>query len=260
MEGIDSVREKVQAILKAYVKERKNEIKSRKKDDKAAHHALSTYTLRYAPSSTSIPPQRTQALLLNLLITEKMILPADKKLGSNMSGAFLIWDPVLRAFAESKILPVTTLLTHLSAAMNGPRNPMVGIESDPIKEGLYEWVVHILRSEAYQKPTGLVEDTLAKCFSDPTHWNIRVAEAVVRDEEVEVKNRAEWRDVLAAARSEAVEGDADGDVEMEKEMEVEKIETAKPVEAKEKVQGPMKAVGMWKRRPIGWMMEGDDDE
>jgi ribosomal biogenesis protein LAS1 len=259
MEGIDSVREKVQAILKTYVKERKNEIKSRKKDDRAAQHALSTYTLRYAPSSTSIPPQRTQAVLLNLLITDKMILPADKKLGSNMSGAFLIWDPVLRAFAESKILPVTTTLTQLWAAMNGPRNPMVGVESDPIKEGMYEWILHMFRSEGFPKPSGLVEDILAKCFSDPTYWNIRVAEALVRDEELEVKNREAWKAILQAAKSEGIKGAADGDVEME--VDVEKIEMAKPAEVKEQIQGPMKVVGMWKRRPIGWMMEeGEDDE
>lgn len=256
IEGIDSIREKVQAILKTYVKERKNEIKSRKKDDQAAQHALSTYTLRYAPSSTSTPPQRTQAVLLNLLVTDKMILPADKKLGSNMSGAFLIWDPLLRALTESRNISVSTILAHLSAAMNGPANAMVSVESDPVKEGMYEWILHVLRSDIYQKPANLIEDTLAACFSDPTLWNVRVAEALVGDEEVDVRNRGAWRAVLEAAKSE----DADGDGDVDMDMDVEEIETSKPVELKEKIQGPTKVVGMWRRRPIGWMPEeGEED-
>jgi len=255
IEGIEAIKEKLQTILKTYVKERKNEIKTRKKDSKAAENALSTYTLRYAPSSTSLPSSRIQNILLRLLVEEKMILPTDKKLGSSMSGAFLIWDPLLLAFCQSGIVPTSVILVQLTAGMNKPSSAMISSDMDPVREGMHDWALHILSSEAWQQhlSPNAIEDTLTTCFSEPTFWNLRITEMLLKDEDV--PNRRSWVAILEAARNEA-----SGE---EMEVDVDGIEQAVPVrqgKPNEKIKGPTKVVGMWKARPIGWLSEGYEDD
>lgn len=255
VEGVEVIREKLQSVLRTYVKERKSEVKAKRKDDRAAETAVSTYTMRYGARYTSTPTLRTQNVLLRLLVDEKMILPTDKKVGSSMSGAFLIWDPLLTRLCDG-IVPVSTILTSLTSAMNASRNSMVSADMDPVKEGLYDWALHVLRSKDWsstQRPK-IIENMLIQCFSAPTYWNIKLAEALLRDGDV--PNREQWRAVLGAAKGDAM--DVDVDVEM--------IEKAQPVSMelrvkKEKIRGPQKVVGLWKARPIGWVPEGwEDDE
>jgi ribosomal biogenesis protein LAS1 len=268
VESRDAVRERLQAILKTYVKERKSEIKTRKKDSKAAETALSSYNLRFSPTSTTTPSSDTQRVLLHLLVDEKMILPTDKKLGTTMSGAFLIWTPFLHSFcSEPAILPLSALFHHLLATMNKPSSSwaMVNPEMDPVKEGLHDWILHILTSPAWtssQRPK-YVDDTLGQCFSDPTFWNLKVAAAVL--EKGEVGNKEMWHAVLDAARKEdeEMDVDVDGDVEgIETALSVGRSkEEGGGVKAKEKIRGPTKVLAMWKAKPIGWLPEGwEDDE
>jgi ribosomal biogenesis protein LAS1 len=266
----EAVREKLQSILKTYVKERKTEIKNRKKDDsRAAETALSTYHLRFAPSATTTPSAQTQRVLLQLLVEDKMILPTDKRLGSTMSGAFIIWTPLLRAFCNSS-LEVSSFVTRVMQAMNAispAARAMVNPEMDPIREGFQNWVVHILTSNDWAsvreaEDKSIVEQVLSQCFSDPTLWNVKVAEKILGAGGV--SNERSWRAVLDAARADgAVEENVDVDVD------VEGIERALPVKenegkeavVKEKIKGPTKVLGMWKARPIGWLPEGwEDDE
>jgi ribosomal biogenesis protein LAS1 len=254
-EGVESIKEKLQAILKTYVKERKNEIKSRRKDSKAADNALSTYNLRYAPSSTTIPSGRTQSLLVRLLVDDKMILPSDKKLGSSMSGAFLIWDPLLLAFAQSTNLPAPTIVTQLATSMNRSPSTMISTDMDPVREGMHDWALHILQSEAWaaHQSSRTIEDILATCFSDPTHWNLKLAEALLKEKDV--ANRDSWRAVLQAAKSEASGEEMDVDIE-----EIEQPMPVRQGKPKEKIRGPTKVMGMWKAKPIGWLPEGYEDD
>lgn len=251
VESVEAIKDKLQIILRAYVKERKSEIKARRKDNNSAENAVSTYNLRYGAKYTSTPLLRTQNILLRLLVDEQIILPTDKKLGSSMSGAFLIWNPLL-----TKLCDVSTLLGHLMGAMRGSRS-MLSTDMDPVKEGLYEWALHVLRSKDWSRSPKLIEDTLVQCFSEPTYWNIKLAEALLQDEGT--ANREQWRAVLEAAKNEteAEEG--------ETEIDAEDMQLGLPVVVKEKVlekiKGPQKVVGRWKARPIGWVPEGwEDDE
>jgi ribosomal biogenesis protein LAS1 len=251
LDGPEAVREKLQAILKTYVKERIGEIKTRRRDSRAATNALSAYNMHFVPATSSTPAPHTQSQLLRLLVTDAMMLPADKKLGTSMSGAFLIWDPLL----SRSIVPAAALLTHMLGAMNtaGAARAMMATDMDPVREAMCEWVVHVLQTEAWGG--GLVEATLAECFSAPTYWNLRVAEEVLRGGDVE--GREMWVAVLEAAKAEGEEMDVDDDVEG--------IEQGLPVrqgkKSKEIVKGPQKMVGMWKARPIGWVPEGwEEDE
>ncbi|KAL1797806.1 hypothetical protein ACET3X_004412 [Alternaria dauci] len=266
VESREAVREKLQSILKAFVKERKSEIKNRKKDDtKAAETALSTYNLRFAPNATTTPSSQTQRVLLELLVQGKMILPTDKKMGSTMSGAFIIWTPLLRAFCTS-VVDFTELVGHLTSFMNAPSRDMVHPEMDPVREGLHEWVLHLVISKEWavlrQTAKGdVVELTLGHCFSHPTFWNLKLAEKLL--EGGSVANEKSWRAVLNAARA-----DGAGE-EMDVDVQVEGIERALPVRenegkedvVREKIKGPTKVLGMWKPKPIGWLPQGwEDDE
>jgi ribosomal biogenesis protein LAS1 len=267
----EAIVEKLQNILKLYVKERKADIKNRKNhDNRAAETALSTYTLRFAPSATTTPSHQTRRLLLQLLVQERMMLPTDKKLGSSMSGAFLIWTPLLRTFCHAGVLDVGILVECLMHAMNASSpaaRAMVNPEMDPIREGLQDWIVHVLTGEEWAGVRGaaerqLVENVLATCFSHPTFWNLRVAERVLGSGRVE--DVRSWRAVLEAARAEG-----GGEEKMDVDVDVEGIERALPVRenegkdgaVKEKIKGPTKVLGMWKPRSVGWLPEGwEDDE
>jgi ribosomal biogenesis protein LAS1 len=254
------VREKLQSILKAYVKERITEIKTRRKDSRAATNALSAYKLHFVPTNSATPAPHTQTQLLRLLVTDAMILPTDKKLGASMYGAFLIWDPLL----TQPIVPVAVLLTYMLAAMNtaGAARAMMATDMDPVREAMAEWVAHVLCAKEWATVRGesVQEETLIECFSAPTYWNLRVADAVLRD--ANVSGKEQWVAVLEAARAGAGEDmEVDGGVE----VDVEGIEQGLPVrqdkKGKEKVKGPQKVVGMWKARPIGWVPEGwEEDE
>jgi ribosomal biogenesis protein LAS1 len=255
VESKEVVKERLQSILKTYVKERKTEIRSRKKDSKAAETALSSYNLRFSPSTTTTPLSQTQRMLLQLLMDEKMILPTDKKLGSAMSGAFLIWTPFFISF--SSILPAQALVDYLINAINesSASRAMVNPEMDPMKEGLHGWTVHILCSISFPQFPKIVEEVLAQCFSNPTFWNLRIAASVLK--KADVSNKEMWGAVLDAASK---EGEVDG---MDVDADVEGIENALPVgqgKMKEKIRGPTKALGRWKPRPIGWLPEGVEDD
>lgn len=261
-----AIKEKLQAVLKSYVKERKNEIKQRRQDNKAAQTALSTYTLHFSANTP------TQRVLLDLVVDDKMILPTDKKLGSSMSGAFLIWTPLLVAFCTSSTLSinalVTRLLDQLSVFKVSSHHDSIVDSDNPIKEAMYTWLLHILTSSDWAPARRVVavsaekkmqEEVLVQIFSGPCFWGLKLAEALL--DKGDVASAESWRAVLVAARS---EGEVEGD-DMELDVEAESITAALPVRrtengSQEKIQGPVKVLGMWKSRPIGWIPEGWDDD
>ncbi|OAL46715.1 Las1-domain-containing protein [Pyrenochaeta sp. DS3sAY3a] len=268
-ESQEAVREKIQSILKVYIKDRKAEIKARKKTSSAADTALSTYTLRYSTPHTSPPSHTPHETLLHLLIASTMILPADKKPGSPMSGALLIWTPFLLAFTSSypPLIPISMLLAQLFRCMAGAPFAAAS-EADAVKEGMYEWLVHVLLSDAWKSARqnwrgDLVQSVLEKCLVEPGVWSLKLARAIV-DRGEGVGDREAWRAVLDAAGDEEMDMD-DGNKDGGGSEDVEMIETAKPVtleteKTKEKTQGPQKVLGLWRPRPIGWLPEGVEDD
>jgi ribosomal biogenesis protein LAS1 len=277
--GLDAVQDKLQTILKSYIKTRKSEIKTRRSPSSctAASTALSTYTLRFSPTNTSLPPTSTRDALLHLLVDSKMILPMDKKLGSSMSGAFLIWSPILLTFSSTSPSFFPSLLKQILQLMNQTDGDI----SEEEKEGMCEWAAHMLVSEEWagmrKEERAMRERVLGECFSEPKVWNLRLAERLV---DGMGKEGELWRMVLEASRSESGEMDVAevnvreanvrevdvGEVEEVKDVEVEDIGEARPVEVvdagtvKKKVKGPQKVVGLWKPRPIGWLPEGWDED
>ncbi|KAJ8108940.1 hypothetical protein OPT61_g7822 [Boeremia exigua] len=268
------VSDRLQNILKTYVKGRRQEIKSKKRSDlcTAASIALSTYNVRFSSSTTSPPSSNTQAALFHLLIEDSQILPADRKLGSSMSGAFLIWSPLLLAFSASLPSFFTDLLKRVIEEMRSTER------REMEKEGLCEWAAHMLTSTDWQSARGskertIRENTLGDCMTELGTWNLRLAERIVdsmSEGEAEL-----WRAILDASRSDVagevmVVDKAEETKKARQSMEVEvRMETVAdplptvestpsavapaPSELKEKISGPQKAVGLWKPKPIGWL-------
>lgn len=255
------------------MKERKAEVKRRAKaDTKAAESAVASYLFFDVAQSLK------QKLLLDLLVDEKAILPTDKRLGSNMSGAFLIWTPFLLALCKAMPTHLHLLLERMVDNLSSPVPGMLSVESDPGREGLYEWCTHILASGEWkeirqrtQTPntsnsgTGadarLLEHVLALCFTTPTLWNLKLAHTILRKEDV--AGRESWLAILEAARSEDVDMDIEG-ATMSGEAAMEVDNTTPAVAMAQglgkamvpRMRGPQKRVGLWKPLPIGTLVEG----
>jgi ribosomal biogenesis protein LAS1 len=276
--------DRLHSILKAYVKARKQEIKAKRRADlcTSAATAWSTYTLRFTPGGTTLPSSTVQNALLQLLVNNTQILPQDKKLGSPMSGAFLVWSPLLRLFSANSPSFFPALLAQVQQQMNERDR------SEEQREGLCEWAVHMLASRDWREARGskeraMREEALTECMTELGRWHLRLAEGIVgaMDEE----QAAMWRDVLDASRPAVGEGmvldsdemkektkETEDKMEVERTEELEKVVDAMPaektdqtrspdtVEAGEKIKGPQKVVGTWKPKPIGWLPDGWDED
>ncbi|KAF2681542.1 Las1-domain-containing protein [Lentithecium fluviatile CBS 122367] len=250
------LRDRLQGVLKSYVKERKGEIKKRGKgvelEMKAAESAVASHLHLDGPRETK------EGVLLELLADERAILPADKKMRTSMSGAFLVWTPFLLALCKAVPGFLRRLLDRMVASMASLTQETSILEMDPKREGMYEWCSHILSSSSWkqtqQQPSipqrrnekaWLFDHILGLCFTTPTFWTLKLAETLLSDESL--PTRDSWLVVLQAARAE--------------DTEMEGLETAAPpapsatdetVKATvPKLRGPQKRVGLWRPLPIG---------
>jgi ribosomal biogenesis protein LAS1 len=266
------VRERLQGVLKTYVKARKNEIKSRAKDSRAATSATASYGYLEAPTRVKL------RALLGLLVDEKAVLPADKKLGTSMSGAFLIWTPFLLALCRSSPSCLRSLLDAMMGVGSASSRVMVHLEQDPAREAFHDWSVHILSSAEWEDarrqtadPTQsghgaerrLLDYVLGHTFTIPTFWTLKLAESLLKDEDL--SGRVSWLKILEAAKSEDIEmDDQQGTVApiSAEDMDVDITDVALPVltsttnDAVAKLRGPQKKVGLWKTQPIGMIPQG----
>lgn len=278
--GAGGTTDRLVSMLKGYVKARKSEIKSKRRGDlcSAGANTLSSYNLRFSASPTSPPSETTQTALLRALVAQSLILPADKKRGSSMSGAFLVWDHVLLAFAGASASFFAQLLDLVIKEMRDKGR------REEEREGLCEWAVHMLCSREWREARGggnaekaLREKVLGECLTELGTWDLRLADGIVGG--MEEGEGQLWRAVLDASR-----GDVDGEgivvVEQsrgngeEKEEDAEEVvievtapvqtfkmeETVEPSEIQEKIKGPHKVVGLWKPKPIGWLPDGWDED
>lgn len=170
----------------------------------------------------------------------------------------MIWTPILLALTQSRppLVLTSTLLQRLLGGINTSPST-VHTSIDPIRQALCEWITHILTAKDWQQAHSTeaqksTNDILISCFSNPTHWNIILAEKII-EHETSIANKNQWLDILQAAKSEGSVEETDiaeHDVGVKQGGEVKR-------EVKEKIRGPTKYIGLWKERPIGWM-EGDE--
>lgn len=269
------MRGRLQGVLKTYVKERKSEIKSKKveREMKAAEGAVASYLFLDAPRS------RTEGVLVELLVEETTVLPVDRRLGTSMSGAFLIWTPFLLALSESASSFLRTLLDRMISAISATTSRgTVRPELDPVREGLYEWLLHILSSQEWhqarqrsKRPRSrslnaeqkLRDHVLGLCFAAPTFWTLKLVEALLKESS---PGQEGWLRILEAAKGdEPMESEGVQGVAPEpggEEMEVQAVERARSLSLSNegatvmKMRGPQKKIGLWRPQPIGMIPKG----
>lgn len=264
------VKERLQGVLKSFVKDRKAEIKSKTKTPQAADNAVGSW-LRIGAASRA-----KGKILVHLLVAERNILPVGKKLGSSMEGAYLIWTPLVTALGTVDSSFLRTLTEHMIEAMALPGRGTASVEEDPALEGMCAWVVRILGPAAWQDSSQersrrkLLDDVLGTCVMTPTFWTLKLAGQLLKDRTV--PGRKSWLEILEVAKQEEYEpmfGGAEGlppTPEPEPvEMDVDNVEARVPVsdsvsDAKQ-ICGPQKYPGLWRPRPIGWLPPGwSEDE
>ena len=283
--------DKLHAVLKAYVKQRKQEIKAKRRLDlcASAANAWASYTLRFSPDGgTTLPSTDTQNALLELLVAEPhaSIVPADRRKGSSMAGAFLIWSAFLRLYCVHSPTFFGQLREKVTVEMNSAR-------SEEHKEALCEWAVHMLVDRDWKEARGSAERSvrekvLGECVTELGPWNLRLAEGIVGV--LDEGERDMWRAILDASRTESEgvggggvgvggaaekgemmdgEGEMEVDVQSEEESVVEAVTPAEDgregapaaaVSIEEKIRGPQKVVGLWKPKPIGWVPDGWEED
>lgn len=246
------VKERLQGVLKSYVKERKAEIKSRSKDGRAADSAVGSYLSLEAAKS-----EKTRALV-DLLVLEKNILPVGKKLGSSMEGAYLIWTPFVTALGMVDNSFLEVLTERMVDMLSAPPRAMSNVEDDPAREGICGWMVHILEAKD-QSQRRLLDRVLGLCLTTPTFWTLRLVEELLKDDEV--PGRQSWLAILEAAKLGAEDEAQSPPVD---DMEVDTI-TAEPLVSESKheakqIRGPQKYPGLWRPLPIGWIPPGWSEE
>lgn len=284
--------DRLHSILKSYVRARKLEIKAKRRADLcgSAAAAWESYSLHFAPhGGATLPPTATQTALLALLVEEPgCIVPQDRKQGSPMHGAFLIWSLFLRLWCSKCPDFFPQLLARVRSEMNRPARGAAH------SEALCEWAVHMLASWEWREARGSAEravreSVLGECVTELGTWDLRLAEGIVGT--LDEGERDMWSAILDASRAES--GGSDGVVgaakdlesrgrgyEMEVDLQVEEesvdqtvpvgeadragalpaAATAAAVDEKEKIRGPQKVVGLWKPKPIGWLPDGCDED
>ncbi|KAF2190262.1 Las1-domain-containing protein [Zopfia rhizophila CBS 207.26] len=124
-------------------------------------------------------------LLAEILVDEENVIPSDKKVGSKMDGAFLIWDYLLRKLSYHQWDFLQVLINRMTSFLNAPSG--FWITADPVREAMYQWVLHILTSDEWAQPRKknpqkkLLGNMMAQCFTVPTAWNLKLAEALLKD-------------------------------------------------------------------------------
>jgi ribosomal biogenesis protein LAS1 len=259
------VKERLQGVLKSYVKERKAEIKSRSKHARAADSAVRNWV------GIEAARRLKGKTLVHLLVAERNILPVGKKLGSSMEGAYLIWTPFVTALSTIDSSFLQTLTERMFDVLSSPVRDMGSVDQDPAREGMCAWVVRILgpsdRLESRERSRiKLLDSILGLCLMTPTFWTLKLAEELLKDSSV--PGRESWLAILEAAKEDGyVEAPVlpDEPASSPDEMEVDDIDTGLPVSEStpetKQICGPQKYAGLWRPKPIGWVPPGwsEDD-
>ncbi|KAF2468846.1 Las1-domain-containing protein [Lindgomyces ingoldianus] len=272
------VAQNLQTILKTYVRYRKAELKSQlqlkstKTDRRESSGAAKTAVKACVDDSQF--SSKTLKLLIVQLVDQMYIIPSDKKLGSIMEGAYLIWTPLFLVLVNHQPSLFRGLITHIQATLDTPSSPLLPVSLDPKREAMCQWLLHILTSDAWSIPRSrypdqkLLGEVMSECLTSASFWNLKLAEWVLNDKAVRKSYGQDfcqaWSDVLKAAREETdVERKMDDVVENTQSQDTtpDETPTEMTVTIATKGKGIQKGLGMWRRQPIGALpiVWGDDE-
>ncbi|KAF1989911.1 hypothetical protein K402DRAFT_460657 [Aulographum hederae CBS 113979] len=250
----EAVGREVAAVLKMYLADRKGEIK-RGGDTEGSRAGLDAYN-----ACERICGRSANAQMLVARVMLPMMLPANRRLGDNMTGAHTIWDPLLKRLAtfQTHFLRVTIAL--MLQAILRPLSPLAPTEAD--REAVFTWLCHILFSDTWfpqrQVRALVIQDMeqkiLKMCVGYPGRWS----DALYKEmRENGVKCSELWDKLLSPVASvdDREEGDERGNG-MEFHPITLSMETAlelpdAPTGLKQDAASWMESRGVARQKPVG---------
>ncbi|KAF2138848.1 uncharacterized protein K452DRAFT_361058 [Aplosporella prunicola CBS 121167] len=152
------------AALKAYLSARRQEIKA--VGAAAAKSATSTAALQFA--SVLLSPQQQQkkkkskrlpdvdalaTALADVLVGERLLVPSDYAPNAPLSGAHLVWDPLLQRLRAPLPPLMHALTTRMAAALAAPSPIGTVPKEDGTMAGLLGWLLDFLSPPTSSSPS-----------------------------------------------------------------------------------------------------------
>lgn len=204
----DDVRGEVLGLLKLFRRDKRDALRNRAKDGNVLIQRTLDGCLAVCDSKRSATD-----LIADVLVKERLLLPANRSMGESMDGAYLIWDDIL-AMLHSRLPSfggslIETLLGTITALDDA--RP----QGDAKKEANALWVLHITQTVGQKQ----VDNAMQYCCLHPGHWTQLLGQWLLESgDEAFVET---WRDILAAGRLGEPENHAEAEHVMSDQMEVD---------------------------------------
>ncbi|KAF2103879.1 Las1-domain-containing protein [Rhizodiscina lignyota] len=208
---------KLKAVLKSFVKERREEVKAStegmtKGVSGAADGACARLGRFHREDSSSLD------VLLALLVDERMIIPSGHTVGSTMSGAFILWDPLLLKLALSVRRSLVEFVLRMLHILTSP-SALVESE-DPYKEAISRWIEHVFVSTTWARRRKMSKDGLRQlrtevvreCTLSSEYWTQALARKLTITGDA--RFREQWLEVVEANHLEESPREAEGDTQV----------------------------------------------
>ncbi|KAL9052009.1 MAG: hypothetical protein Q9162_005674 [Coniocarpon cinnabarinum] len=136
------VRQDVERILSDFRRRRLREVKDQQTQDLIANSVRDAASaLIKTTATTKSPSSKITAALVDTLMREKMLIPHRPQPGLSMSGAFRLWDQLLRISARLYSGFVMALLERLASCLNDVR--------EGFAEACEMWIWHVVEDEEW---------------------------------------------------------------------------------------------------------------
>ena len=255
------VQERLQGLLKTYIKERKAEIKAKSKKAVAAEVAAGSYLAIDAARDVKL------GVLLDLLVQAKHILPAGKRLGASMEGAYIIWTSFFIAFAKVDTSFAQALTGRMVDVLSALSKEAKHVVQDADKEGMYEWALRLETShewrQARKRNPNMSDHVLSACFTKPTFWTLKLADSILKTQkDASVHDVEAWSVLLDAARNERNGPGGDETLRSKymcasdgTELDCTDVPTTSSGRTSDgvvkKLRGPQRYTGLWRPQTLG---------
>ncbi|OCK74221.1 Las1-domain-containing protein [Lepidopterella palustris CBS 459.81] len=200
-ENLSALRQGLQATLKNYQRARRAEVKksgakSKRQSSRAGREA-SVACVKFCVDRIEY-----LEILTEFLVDEEYVIPSDRMMGNTMNGAFLLWDDLLRRLSSHQFAFLRILVRRMIDLMTKPN--LLTVTAEPVREAMFEWIVHILTAKEWALSRKgvevmLLEEVMGQCFTSPTPWTSRLAETLIKDRDALFRDT--WQPILHAARA-----------------------------------------------------------
>lgn len=204
-------------VLKTYVKMRRTEVKISgeavaKGGSKTADETCEVLFRAVAEDSSNTD------VLLSLLVDEQMIVPSNHTVGSAMTGAFVLWDPLLTKLALSLRRFLVEFVLRMLCTLTTPSDTMES--QDHKAHALYRWIEHIFISKAWASRRRMSKDGLRQLRTEVVrestlssgYWAMELATTLTKSADLTFK--MEWQEVTEAIAMEERSGLDQGDTDV----------------------------------------------